>query len=47
MRLHPSRFAIPFVGWIAAFLSALRYHQRFDARRSPSRFGRRLLSSLS
>ena len=47
MRLHPSRFAVPLVGWTAALISAVRYHRRFDARQSPSRFGKRLLSSFS
>jgi glycosyltransferase involved in cell wall biosynthesis len=45
-RLDRSRFWLPPVGWAAAARSAIRFHHRFDARRSPSRYGSKMIERL-
>lgn len=52
--LDRRRFMLPVIGWIAAVQSAIRFHRRFDAgnnarneaRRPPSRFGRKMIERL-
>ena len=44
--LDRRRFWLPIIGWIAAARSAIRFHQRFDARRSPSRYGSKMIARL-
>lgn len=45
--LDRSRFWFPIIGWIAAMRSAIRFHRRFEARRSPSRYGRKMIERLN
>jgi glycosyltransferase involved in cell wall biosynthesis len=44
--LDHRRFWFPVIGWIAAMRSAIRFRQRFDARREPSAYGRRMIERL-
>lgn len=44
--LDRTRFVLPIVGQVAAVHSAIRFHQRFDARREPSRYGRTMIERL-
>lgn len=45
--LDRRRFLIPVVGWIAGLQCAIRFHRRFDSRRPPSRFGRKMIERLN
>lgn len=44
--LDRRRFWFPVVGWVAAARSAIRFHHRFDSRRTPSRYGRKMIDRL-
>jgi glycosyltransferase involved in cell wall biosynthesis len=46
-QLDRSRFVIPIGGWIAAARSAVRFRHRFDARRTPSVYGRKMIARLN
>ncbi len=44
--LDRRRFLVPVVGQIAAMRSAIRFRRRFDARRPPSHYGRKMIEAL-
>ena len=44
--LDHSRFWFPVPGWIAAARSAIRFHDRFDSRSQPSRYGSKMIARL-
>lgn len=45
--LDRRRYLTPVFGWIAAARSAIRFHRRFDSRRTPSHYGRKMIERLT
>lgn len=45
--LDRRRFLLPLIGWVAGWRSAIRFHARFDARRTPSRYGSKMIARLN
>lgn len=44
--LDRCRFLVPIAGQLAAMRSAIRFRRRFDARRPPSHYGRKMIEAL-